>query len=479
MVHANTLPEDVLVPIFRRVVDAQSLSFERVINEGSLPLNSLAISQVCMQWRNAALSSQGLWTHIDLCTRGEVVSLARIFASRSGDLPLSIRILAPTERRNPDGHSYDQLDDFISIFGPRAHSVEIALKMSYHVAWCRIIQQIVRHASGELTRLILSRRHIDSLQGADYTSEYRLLMPKDSTMSTTVIGPSGKAIVHHIPQELLENVLSNIRILKLDLVYPLRESKAYHGLTELRLTGPRKITAIWRIHQLASILEASPKLRVLHFGLEVGESQVKPAQVRLADLEVFLLQSLSFASQQAVLSLILPGTKPLQMSTTYEREDMFPGYFSSFGEPEELRSFFNRSNIVQLQVHSQTFINPQFLLSLLPNLQSLILCEVKLEGILTDGSTILCPRLSELHFVACTIGLYGFLWLVNGRNLREATIWKSRIIVEVGFHPAERYRDTLLEACPIVQILDPQDYKRVPKIEGWGEDMWYRIARSR
>ncbi|KAL5639680.1 hypothetical protein ACGC1H_006322 [Rhizoctonia solani] len=303
------------------------------------------------------------------------------------------------------------------------------------------------------------------------------MCPQDSVLSREKIGHDGHGTALSIPETRFEAVLSNVQILELDVIYPLWESKAYHGLTELRITGPRKITAIWTIQQLAHILTASPALRVFHFGLEVRLMGVTPKPIRLVDLEVFFLKSLSFDTQQAVLALILPGTKRLQMSTTYN--DVVIKWFPVLSKEEELSRFFNRTNIVYLQLHSLVCAKPQLLLSLLPNLQSLIFRQATIMEATEDslGSSV-CPGLVELHLISCTIHLDGFLWLISGRHMREVTIWDSHIYDAMTNHPAEHYSDALIQTCPIVRLLSKQEYSRTIKVEGWSEDMKDRISES-
>ncbi|KAG8684597.1 hypothetical protein FRC11_011863, partial [Ceratobasidium sp. 423] len=304
---------------------AQSRSFETLVDEDLLPVNNLAICQACSRWRNVTLGSRTLWTHIDLYIRGEVVSLGRIFACRSGELPLSIRVIEPAKRwwnRAADYHI--ELSNFLSDFGSRVRSFEVTSQIPplcfRPKAWHGILEVVFNHASSEFTQLVLSNRPStdkDIFNVPDYTSYYGLLFPQDSTLSHDILSADGVGVeLFNVPQERLENVLSNIQILELDLIYPLYESKAYHGLTELRLTGPRKPVAIWTTQQLASILAASPRLRTLQFGFEVLSVGVMPKPIRLEDLEVFSLQSLSFNTQQAILQLISPGVKQLHMSTT-------------------------------------------------------------------------------------------------------------------------------------------------------------------
>lgn len=96
--------------------------------------------------------------------------------------------------------------------------------------------------------------------------------------------------------------------------------------------------------QFINILSSSPRLRILHLGLDLDNRRSYNASimpVRLDDLERLELISRDFDQFAAFLRVIAPGTKPLQMSLSLKR---------CFGEPtsiflNEAQEFFGRSNV--------------------------------------------------------------------------------------------------------------------------------------
>lgn len=107
IVPINVLPFEIITRIFRLVLDVQPCYYHNFIpyhpeNITLKPPESL--SHVCSRWRQIALGSHQLWTHIDVIpfhspskfegflARGET------FAARAGSLPLHIHMFEAGER---------------------------------------------------------------------------------------------------------------------------------------------------------------------------------------------------------------------------------------------------------------------------------------------------------------------------------------------------------------------------------------------
>ncbi|CEL61614.1 hypothetical protein RSOLAG1IB_04364 [Rhizoctonia solani AG-1 IB] len=484
LVSISSLPDETLARIFHFVHDVQFLQFERLVDNHSVPVNSLAVSQVCTRWRQVALSTGSLWSHIDLTACVKSISLGEIFATRSGNLPLHIRVVEPftyNDRQIGRFRDTSKFEYFMLNIGPRVRSLEfswIPQTCYLFLSWFELLDFSLYCSSQTLTCLVLSDRNVNTnrVVSDEYCSRLRWFLTTDAIPADDLNAFPNRIIVGSHPPHHYEDILSHIKSLKLDSVYPFWTSKAYHGLTELRLTGPRQLTKIITTQQLAGILQSSPDLHVFHFGPEVSPTLPSPPSVRLQHLEVFLLQSLTFDTQQAVLRLISPGTKPLQMSTTYN--DMVQSYLAISPE-DEFNRFFKRSNIVQLQVHSSVKVEPRAFLELLPGLQSLIF---RNATILEAGSSQerraidICPNLCSLDFVSCTISLDAFAWLVSERRMSRVSMWDSVIAYEFETFDPYNFTDTLTEFCPVLQLFEI--YEQTIKIEGWGEDIEDRIIRA-
>ncbi|EUC60848.1 F-box-like domain protein, partial [Rhizoctonia solani AG-3 Rhs1AP] len=476
LVLINSLPDEVLARIFHLVLKAQSLDFEKRVDEDSLRINSLAISQVCARWRQVSLSCRTLWSHIDLSIRDKLVSLGECLASRSGDHPLSIRVVEPLKRwRSANNH--EKFDDFISNIASRMESLEFAWvlppsRVNISSLWFHILRRCLLRTPKKLIRLVLSIRK--ELTNYESTAHWFITVTEDES-----VGETGKTVsLGAISRQAYEDLLFNVQVLWLDVVYPMWTSRAYHGLTELHLIGPPRLTAIITPGELAGILAASPGLRLLHLGVEIRLTETLPSPVHLEELEDLLLQSLAPISQQTILRLILPGRKPLRMSTTYSHAlSEFPA-----GSKDEFLRFFQRSNIVQLQVHSLARILPELLLFRLPNIQTLIFREAFILADVDDtyGSPP-HPEFTSIHFISCTMELGVLLWLLSAPNIRDVTVWDCKIdsqIEDLPDHPIELYQHELLSAYPFVRFVDASDYEHTFKVEGWGEDIKQRIANA-
>ncbi|EUC55607.1 F-box-like domain protein, putative, partial [Rhizoctonia solani AG-3 Rhs1AP] len=485
VVPANSLPDEILSRIFHFTINLQFSSFEEFVDSGELSTNSLAISQVCTRWRQVAFGSKSLWTHIDLAACNGLFPLAQLFAARSGDLPLSVRAVERIDL--PNQWNNFLLNELFEAVGHRLETIDLNLGQSLLFPNIRFstLRSLVHCTPGKLTQLVLSDRkifmdtHISDkyLKASEHWfiihNEFRLprMTGRDDYMNRY-----SYPVQLDISQERLEEILYHVKILKLDQIYPLWTSKAYHGLTELRLTGPRMLTAAIGEQQFANILTASPKLRVLHFGLEISLEETPPAPVRLEDLEVFLLQSFSFDTQQAVLRLILPGTKRLEMSTTYNE------YLVELPAPieEEYCRFFKRSNIVQLHVHSEPLlVHLVQLLALLPNLEVLILNQVSIQelNLPEHVSTPLCPNLRSIYCMSGSIRMNAIRWIVGTHNLEKVVIWNSRVLGANGDDERE-CKDLLADISPPVQILEYEGHPEPFRVEGWGWDMEDRMVIS-
>ncbi|CAE6344959.1 unnamed protein product [Rhizoctonia solani] len=486
LVPISSLPDEILTRIFRFVHDVQSLQFERLVDSHFTPVNILTVSQVCARWRQAAFGSGNLWSRIDLTAPGKAISLGEMSAIWSANLPLHIRIVEPftyNKWQIRDFLSTGRFDDFMLNFGSRIRSLEfswIPRMGDLFPFWFWILDYSLCCSSDTLTRFTLSDRNIDATHEVPEEcfnpSHWFLVIGAAATQRIGRNAFSNHIVLDSGPLHHYEEIFSRIKSLKLDLVYPFWTSKAYHGLTELRLTGPRALTNIMTTQELANILQASPDLRVFHFGLEITPTLPSPPPISLQDLEVFLLQSLTFSTQQAVLRLLLPGTKPLQMSTTYN--DMTQPWLPASPE-DEFSRFFKRSNIVQLQVHSSVKVEPRKFLELLPDIQSLIFRKATILEVDSGQEkrvADICPNLHSLHFISCTVSLDAFSWVVSEREMFKVSMWDSAIICDFEKFDAYTFADTLTEFCPVFQLLEI--YEHTVKVGGWGEDIEGRIINA-
>ncbi|CAE6351311.1 unnamed protein product [Rhizoctonia solani] len=458
------LPDELLLRIFYSVMHQNLFALENIIDDYSLPTHILAISQVCSQWRQIALDSRGLWTDIQISTPYKMLALGETLADRAGELPLDIRIVEPFGGWYFDRRARGSIISFFSRVGAQVASFKFDMITPLNENLSRthmhfLERSLMNLRPGQCTRLTLTDRNSNAgeeLEDECYeTSEHWFLLPRSTTIPAS---NHASTVSLDIDPEHFEDVLAQVTILELNsMVYPYWTSKAYHGLVELSLMGPRRLTTVITIQQLAGIMTSSPYLRVLYFGLEVSLTKVAPRPVHLADLETFLLHSLHHDTQQAVLNLIDSGPKPLQMSTTYNELSLgcLPASFE-----DEFRRFFVRSNIVELEIHgSEPEVKMPELLKLLPNLEILIIRNSHIEYIKPSDqdklSGVACPRLHTLRLRYCSFPLDAFQWIASVCDLQNVTLLHCTILPETGipYHRAEGYESTLKAICPAIRFV--------------------------
>ncbi|CAE6357475.1 unnamed protein product [Rhizoctonia solani] len=151
-----------------------------------------------------------------------------------------------------------------------------------------------------------------------------------------------------------EEVFRRLESLRLRQLYPYWTSPMFRGLTELHLAShqlqPSQLLAI-AASQLIGILQSSPKLRVLRLDLKVVEDQPNMealcTPIRFDDLEVLDLSTESrqpdLEQLELLLPLIIPGTKPLQLTI----DELDEGHLIL---EEIVQAFFARSNVTRLKL---------------------------------------------------------------------------------------------------------------------------------
>ncbi|KAL5633005.1 hypothetical protein ACGC1H_003483 [Rhizoctonia solani] len=522
IVRISSLPEEIILRVFRLVIGAENCTFETEVDAGRLPRHSLAISQVCSRWRGIALGSQHLWSHVDLspyfplCRR--LVSRAEVFASRAGAIPLDVHIIEQLPKTNYNDHeAADDLEEFFISLGSRVGSLEIDFASGFHDLYGGIISRCLEYCSPDkLTRFVLKFRtntkktspgtcySDDSSSQSDQDTDFGLEDEEDSNDSSSSFGnpvtrdaflythdrpnPKLGSWALDITNSKLDDALFPVTVLKLDKIFPCWTSRAYHGLAELRLVGwdPARESMQLKEQQLVEILESSPALRTLHFGLEITPAANALPPVELKELEVLRVQVDSLKSQQAFLRLLSPGAKPLQMSVEHKS----PGPVSPPSRVEdEFHKFIRRSNITKLFIDSRgdAKLYLSNFLQLLPNLCVLILRGITLEAI--DPSLVLPvhstnPRLHTLHFLFGQIHLDAFRWVCNANYLRlqRVTICRSAICTNGRAVPymLDQYAHLLKLIFPRLEILEKtQDFDAF-QIQEWDDviDARFSTARS-
>lgn len=363
----HMLPSDTLSYIFQLVRDAQPGYLQEDLAPFDLPYPE-TLTHVCSLWRRIAIGSRTLWSYIQIsdseCTysnHARLLARAKVFAARADPSPVDIRII-------PGSHScYDvNLNKFCASVAPRIRSFDLAAE-SFEGRRLSVLRDWLSNCkAGPLNKLVLKRK-------TSHSTFERIEASESPT--------SSNSLLLEMPHEYLEERLRPIGVLRLTGIYFHWTSQAYHGLVELGLFPINGGENLSITHpQLKAILAASPRLRELHFGLQITDIP-PPADlggaVSLEDLEVVNLCSMKGVHYGPLLQLLAPGTKPLQLSlnSRLTSSQSFP--------PNEAIAFFSRSNVAKLHIesfHTEDTSTNKYqplvlleLLSYLPALQALSL----------------------------------------------------------------------------------------------------------
>ncbi|KAB5589245.1 BIR domain-containing protein [Ceratobasidium theobromae] len=357
---AQSLPPEILAQIFQLLTKRRcAVTLTGRVPKISFPIYPDRLSHVCSRWRQVAIGTRALWMHIDLAphhlAHQVLLDRAETYASRVGQSPLEIHIIGPGDGQEPFDDS--RLGRFLVSNTMHIRSLNLAsVRHPDDNDFCRSIftKCFANREPGMFKRLF-----IDS----DWT---------DDEGSGIFLEAAGNPLHHgsllvDVPEQHLEDLWLPITTLRLNHIFPCWSSKAYHGLTELHLTSTEKPTITET--QLETILGSSPGLRVFRFGLQITRIRPTSASVvptRLSDLKVLHLHALGAEQLGIVLSLLAPGSKPLQISINGRSETVFL--------LDEVKQFFARSNVTRVDAENlSAYAQVVQLFNLTPHLRALAL----------------------------------------------------------------------------------------------------------
>ncbi|KAH7332629.1 hypothetical protein B0J17DRAFT_678333 [Rhizoctonia solani] len=298
---------------------------------------------ICSRWREILLLNSVLWSHIDLAPGPSKSHLSRanFQIDWASVLPLDIHItdVGMTE------YYYDyELFQFLSLVAGRMKTLEFDITAVDLELFHRVVfDNLFSGCSANFTKLTLILHHAETnlCIGATSSSD----SDDDGFNDLHGITPSSEK-----SRPKFDDNLVGLKVLHLQGLFPTWESKAYHGLVDLRLTASGPNWLLIEELEFENILKSSPELKILHLALYFKYS-VHPRQhinpVRLKDLEVINLStSLDYDSDDSalqianILRLLAPGSRPLRLSLD----------INFYEEPllTELGQFLSRSSVTHL-----------------------------------------------------------------------------------------------------------------------------------
>lgn len=460
VVPINGLSSETLAHIFGLVLGMQDCPTEDKTMD--FPKYPDLLSHVCSRWREVALGSRTLWSHIDLAPchsfHQGLLARAEVYATRAGNLPLSLHVITLDYEFDYDDDIRDTLEEFLASVATRVRSLEIvpgeASTVEESVIDVDIVEScLVNCVPGTLTRLAISNRTyklLGFLQADDATSD----IPNHLWWM-----PLG------IPPELLEDIFGAVTSLRLYGLYPYWTSQAYRGLVELRLTSRRAPGITIPESQFVNILSSSPKLRVLDFELSVTDSLPLDASVtpvHLDELEVLGVNTMSNDQLEVVLRWLAPGSVPLDLLIVVDPNERL--FMLNTG----LVAFFTRSGssitTFHLYAGSSYFSVFNELLDLLPNLRVLAIQVLMMMAghAHSEASTRTDEhnpafRLDRLELFCGTIHLDSLLEFVERNPIQELTFQRCRFTGKQARSGTQRIKTKLYEFCAVVEELAESD----------------------
>ncbi|KEP47884.1 F-box-like domain protein [Rhizoctonia solani 123E] len=330
----NSLPDEILARIFHIAIGLQPCFTD--INDSELKNERKRVafaqvperlSHVCCRWRRLAFSLSTLWQHIDInMDATDALARAKARMTRTGRLLLDVHIIGSLLE-------VEELEQWFALAAPRTKSLTMIICDVYDTHES-VLTAWFRHCSPGTFSHLTVWKEIASGPDDDLILDFR------NPFSYNELE--------------FEEVFRRLESLRLRQLYPYWTSPMFRGLTELHLAShqlqPSQLLAI-AASQLIGILQSSPKLRVLRLDLKVVDDQpgmeALRTPVRFEDLEVLDLSTESrqpdLEQLELLLPLIIPGTKPLQLTIN----ELDEGHLIL---EEVVQAFFARSNVTRLKL---------------------------------------------------------------------------------------------------------------------------------
>ncbi|KAF8699895.1 hypothetical protein RHS03_06736, partial [Rhizoctonia solani] len=402
---SNRLPPELLSRIFHLALDNHSCAKNYYCGTETRAdsVYPIVLSQVCSYWRKVAFSTPVLWAHIDLSTSATLNQLrlnrlAKLHLDLAGGIPLNLHVFDSRKYPMSPFSPCDPLHSLIVQLSGRAYSLNLDAGQDYD---CTIHGGILSAlfegaVAGRLATITMSHEDIyhSVIKGKDHISAD----PEDVRVNLLT--------------EQLEEILSGVVVLHLNRIYPQWNSRAFHGLAELRLRDMYSSVHI-KEAEFVGILRLSPRLRILELGVEIDDplpTNARVTGVPLESLEILDLSGTRCCWHAIILRWLNPGSNPLQFK-------LYRGTCENLETKISLGPFLSRSNITRVFETGLNLLHILDLLELCPNLQEMVVSWVNACATnplqIEDTGRISLTRLECLYVTGSSVHVEDIIALMN------------------------------------------------------------------
>ncbi|CEL61270.1 hypothetical protein RSOLAG1IB_09892 [Rhizoctonia solani AG-1 IB] len=380
----NVLPREIISYIFSLVVADEHCGLKQKRTSGRACTHTVLskypdiLTHVCSYWRQIALGSHALWTHIDLSfdnsISAQLVSRADTYASRAGQASLHLHIHSEPPMQNYPLGGNPLTPRLIESLAPQTGELVLRLEKD-HDTMGVILEAFLRNCTpGVFTRFSL-KTFLTETRSCNFIRTKGNLDPEGSLHE--------EDLILDLPEQRLDDVMVHVTALHtFDLLLPW-SSKAYHNLTDLRLncnTLPHggEISE----SDFVRILRSSPLLQRLELGLTMIKAlpvttQIDPVildYIRVLKLDMRESPSSNQFRLGCLLRWISPGSRPLRVEINEKCMDWDIGGAKALLGDKLFSCFFSRSNVVWVTVNSLwTVAEAVNLIEVVPSIQALTL----------------------------------------------------------------------------------------------------------
>ncbi|KAF8597673.1 hypothetical protein BDV93DRAFT_366874 [Ceratobasidium sp. AG-I] len=389
-------------------------------------------SVVCVHWRNIALNTPYMWSHIDVSRDPRCLKDMLLLLERSRKSLIHVHLYEPETSSYIPLNPINLMQHLIPHMD-RIASLDIGVSYGSRV----LFNSWLNNGSPNSTRSLVINRHLDE----------SLIILDEEYMDLNLYE------IEHYSQILL-----SLRILCLRNAMFAWDSPAYCGLVDLRLdfTQLRSNPSISQ-SALACILASSPGLVILkvkHLVVTPSPGWDQPTITRLDCLEVLNLVEDSPGCVSLLLPLIAPPQRTGYLSVgiiihTTKRSTL------------ALKDFFGRSCITTLSL-AQYSVSSKIkrvmpLLVNLTKLERLILSAYvdppSSGSVLSAASSIQPYHLKELYLVSCATSLETIVSLLLAYKSRTLYLHDCDIRGEGVYLNSEQIENTLLQTFPALDCI--------------------------